>query len=113
MRACAFDFVVKPVSPDRLMTAINNALKVEAVDSTRAPIVAAAIGEVPVGVDALFGMDAPDCIDPPVDEHCGIGLPALGKVDRIAQPAPRHHSVDWSWNNIKVAAKYARYAVFE
>ncbi len=33
MRAGAFDFVVKPVSPDRLMTAINNALKVEAVDS--------------------------------------------------------------------------------
>ena len=32
MRAGAFDFVVKPVSPERLMTAVNNALKVEAVE---------------------------------------------------------------------------------
>ncbi len=31
MRAGAFDFVVKPVSPDRLQTAIKSALKVEAV----------------------------------------------------------------------------------
>ncbi|MGO4840760.1 response regulator, partial [Rhizobiaceae sp. 2RAB30] len=31
MRAGAFDFVVKPASPDRLQAAISNALKVEAV----------------------------------------------------------------------------------
>lgn len=33
MRAGAFDFVVKPVSPDRLRVAITNALKVEAMDA--------------------------------------------------------------------------------
>ncbi|TIU72710.1 MAG: sigma-54-dependent Fis family transcriptional regulator, partial [Mesorhizobium sp.] len=32
MRHGAFDFVVKPASPDRLQTAISNALKVEAVE---------------------------------------------------------------------------------
>ncbi|TKT77527.1 sigma-54 dependent transcriptional regulator [Aquamicrobium sp. LC103] len=32
MRAGAFDFVVKPVSPDRLQTAISNAMKVEAFE---------------------------------------------------------------------------------
>ena len=35
MRAGAFDFVVKPVSPDRLKTALTNALKVEAVEGER------------------------------------------------------------------------------
>ena len=41
MRAGAFDFVVKPVSPERLKTALANALKVEAVDverQARAPV---------------------------------------------------------------------------
>ncbi|MBO6718627.1 MAG: sigma-54-dependent Fis family transcriptional regulator [Rhizobiaceae bacterium] len=33
MRAGAFDFVVKPVSPDKLVTAISGALKVEALGS--------------------------------------------------------------------------------
>ena len=32
MRHGAFDFVVKPASPDRLQAAIGNALKVEAVE---------------------------------------------------------------------------------
>ncbi|TGP51996.1 response regulator, partial [bacterium M00.F.Ca.ET.229.01.1.1] len=32
MRAGAFDFVVKPASPDRLQASISNALKVEAVE---------------------------------------------------------------------------------
>src|SRR5690606_17430851 len=32
MRHGAFDFVVKPASPERLQTAISNALKVEAVE---------------------------------------------------------------------------------
>ena len=32
MRAGAFDFVVKPVSPERLLVSINNALKVEALE---------------------------------------------------------------------------------
>ena len=35
MRAGAFDFVVKPVSPERLQTAIGNALKVEALATRR------------------------------------------------------------------------------
>jgi DNA-binding NtrC family response regulator len=35
MRAGAFDFVVKPVSPDRLAEAINGALKVEALQQQR------------------------------------------------------------------------------
>ncbi|MGB3502490.1 MAG: sigma-54 dependent transcriptional regulator [Mesorhizobium sp.] len=35
MRAGAFDFVVKPVSPERLKTALSNALRVEAVDGLR------------------------------------------------------------------------------
>jgi DNA-binding NtrC family response regulator len=37
MRAGAFDFVVKPVSPERIGTAINNALKVDRNAATRAP----------------------------------------------------------------------------
>jgi DNA-binding NtrC family response regulator len=37
MRAGAFDFVVKPVSPERIGTAINNALKVDRTAATRAP----------------------------------------------------------------------------
>lgn len=36
MRAGAFDFVVKPVSPDRLAEALNGALKVEALQQQRA-----------------------------------------------------------------------------
>ena len=32
MRAGAFDFVVKPVSPERLLVSINNALKVDALE---------------------------------------------------------------------------------
>lgn len=35
MRAGAFDFVVKPASPDRLKAAIGNALKVEAMEDAR------------------------------------------------------------------------------
>ncbi|MDW6025066.1 sigma-54 dependent transcriptional regulator [Mesorhizobium sp. BAC0120] len=35
MRAGAFDFVVKPASPERLKTAITNALKVEAMEDAR------------------------------------------------------------------------------
>ncbi|MGB8816492.1 MAG: sigma-54 dependent transcriptional regulator [Rhizobiaceae bacterium] len=34
MRAGAFDFVVKPVSPERLLVSIGNALKVEALEGT-------------------------------------------------------------------------------
>ncbi|MEZ5871057.1 MAG: sigma-54 dependent transcriptional regulator [Nitratireductor sp.] len=35
MRAGAFDFVVKPVSPDRLRTAIENALKIGSIDTVK------------------------------------------------------------------------------
>ena len=38
MRAGAFDFVVKPVSPERIGTAINNALKVDRTAAARAPV---------------------------------------------------------------------------
>ena len=37
MRAGAFDFVVKPVSPERISTAVNNALKVDRNAAARAP----------------------------------------------------------------------------
>src|SRR5439155_18060210 len=77
------------------------------------PIVTAAIGEIPIGVDALLGMKAPDGIDPAILEHFGIGLPALRKINRIAQPAPRHHGIDRGWNDIEVAAKDGGRAVFE
>jgi DNA-binding NtrC family response regulator len=38
MRAGAFDFVVKPVSPERIGTAINNALKVDRTAAARTPV---------------------------------------------------------------------------
>ncbi|WP_027487938.1 sigma-54-dependent transcriptional regulator [Allorhizobium undicola] len=37
MRAGAFDFVVKPVSPDRIIAAITNALKVDSLDAQHRP----------------------------------------------------------------------------
>jgi DNA-binding NtrC family response regulator len=46
MRAGAFDFVVKPVSPERLGTAIRNALKVEALEGAERRKLAKAPGSL-------------------------------------------------------------------
>ncbi|KRB31029.1 hypothetical protein ASD99_21745 [Mesorhizobium sp. Root695] len=74
----------------------------------RTLVVAAAIGVIPISIDPLFGMDAPDCIYPAVLKHLGIGLTTLGKVNRIANPSSRHHGINRSWNDIVVSTQHGR-----
>ncbi|MGE0500439.1 MAG: sigma-54-dependent transcriptional regulator [Rhizobiaceae bacterium] len=56
MRAGAFDFLVKPASPDKLQTALSNALKVHAMETSArsAPSRAPAVG----GFKAMLGQSA-------------------------------------------------------
>jgi hypothetical protein len=58
-------------------------------------------------------MDVPDRIDPTTIKHLGISLPALGEVDSVADPSPRHCGVDRGWHNIIVAATNAWCFFFE
>ncbi len=68
MRAGAFDYVVKPVSPDRLKSAINNALKVE-----KAEIETRKRNKVPAG-DLTF--DDIVCSSPAMERVLSLGRKA-------------------------------------
>ena len=71
-------------------------------------VVAAAVGEVPIGVDAFFRMDFPQRVGPAVTQHDPVRVPALREKHRIINPALRHHGVDVFRNDVVVAAQNDR-----
>src|SRR5882724_9703113 len=71
---------------------------------TRRGVVAAAIGEVPVCVDALLRVKSAQRIYPPLAQEAGVGLSAFGEIDGVAVPASRDNGIDGGWNDIVVAA---------
>jgi hypothetical protein len=80
---------------------------------TGTPIVAASEREIPISVDALLGMNAPEGIDPAASEYFRISLATLWKINCIAHPPPRHHRVNWCWDDGVVAAKDGRRTLFQ
>ena len=78
-----------------------------------ATVVAAAIGEVPVGVDALIGMKPADRVDPPLIEQRVVCRAALWKRDCIPGPALGDPGVEIGRDDIEVAAQHGRIAVVQ
>ena len=76
MRAGAVDFVVKPVSPERLEVSIKNALKIEALAGEISRMKAAASGELGFG-DLIASSESMNRVIDLGERASGSGIPVL------------------------------------